>query len=89
MCHLQDEQMHQDTDGSVGTVRMTASKISRFHKSGISGLVDENAAHGGIHFLPTGDLYTGRGLSGPHPILCLYQPLSSYSHHFLPLLSPG
>lgn len=61
--------MHHDTDGSVGTVRMPASRISRFYKAGISGLVDENAARGGIHFLPTGDLCTGRSFrASSHPL---------------------
>lgn len=39
-------------------------------------------------FCPQGTCVQG-GLSGPPPILCLYQPLLLYGHHFLPLLSPG
>lgn len=64
-------------------------QISRFHKAGISGLVDKNAADGGIHFLPTGDLYTGRSFrASSHP---LSLPASvvwpSFSSSSLPRLS--
>lgn len=71
MCLLQDEQMHQDADGSVGTARMTASRIRRLHKSGISGLVNENAAREVLIFCPQGTYKEGSFRASSRPVLSL------------------